>query len=283
MFRRVLGTTTSVVALAVGLTVTTPPVAADLRSTGQSLAYDSCPVAAHRGDHTRYTENSLNAFRKAISGRSNFLEMDVQTTRDGVFMIMHDDTVTRTTNGTGRIASKTYRQVKALRMNDGSRVPSLSEVLHLAQPSKVRLFVEIKHIPPARWALFHERLSDFGLDRVVVNGFRSADNHALPTFHAAYPDVPVAATTDFPMSVNAIAKYGAVMIDYRIIKEDWLNKMNARGLPVYAWTMDSSGPWKRYTGRIDAVITNNPQGYVAFRDRLCANGNPYIAPATPTP
>ena len=205
--------------------------------------------------------------------------MDVQTTRDGVLMLMHDETVTRTTNGRGSLGSLTYRQVRALRMNDGSRVPTLAAVLALAAPTRARVYVEIKHIPETRWPRFYDRLAAFGLDRVVVDGFRSADDRALPRFHAAYPDVPVAVTTDFPMSVDSIARYGAVMIDYRIITRDWLEEMNARGLPVYAWTMDSRTSWRRYTGRIDAVITNNPRGYVAFRDRFCSDGDP-VPPAT---
>jgi glycerophosphoryl diester phosphodiesterase len=265
-------------AVAACLAMTAAP--AEATTSLRSRAYAACPVAAHRGDHTRYTENGLNAFRSAIADRANILEMDVQTTRDGRPMLMHDETVTRTTNGRGSLASLTYSQVRALRMNDGSRVPTLAAVLALAAPTRVGVFVEIKHIPEARWPAFHARLTAFGLDRVVVNAFRSADDRALPRFHAAYPDVPVAVTTDFPMSVDSIARFGAVMVDYLIITEDWLAEMNARGLPVYAWVMNSSTSWRRYTGRIDAVITDHPRGYVAFRDRLCSAGDPVPPPTT---
>jgi glycerophosphoryl diester phosphodiesterase len=241
----------------------------------QLTAYRSCQVAAHRGDHHGgRTENSLGAFRAAVRDRVNYLETDVQTTRDGVFVLMHDETVTRTTDGHGTIASKTYRQVRTLRLEDGSRVPSLGQVLAMAEPTRVKVFVEIKHIPPSDWARFRTVLSGFGLDRVVVDGFRSADDHALPRFHAAYPDVPVAATTDFPMSVDSVAHYGAVMVDYRIIERDWLEELNARGIPVYAWVADSTRSWRRLTGHVDVVITNRPRGYVSFRDRLCAHGAP---------
>ena len=274
---RVQAVTLALTAITACLTMAAAPAGAT--SALRSRASAACPVAAHRGDHTRYTENGLNAFRSAIADRANILEMDVQTTRDGVLMLMHDETVTRTTNGRGSLGRLTYRQVRALRMNDGSRVPTLAAILALAAPTRVKVFVEIKHIPEARWPAFYARLAAFGLDRVVVDGFRSADDRALPRFHTAYPDVPVAVTTDFPMSVDSIARYGAVMVDYRIITRDWLEQMQARGLPVYAWTMDSSTSWRRYTGRIDAVITNNPRGYVAFRDRFCATGDP-VPPAT---
>ncbi len=275
MSTRVQAVVLALTAVAASLTVTAAPAMAT--TSLRSRAYAACPVAAHRGDHSKYTENGLNAFRSAIADRANILEMDVQTTRDGRLMLMHDETVTRTTNGRGSLRRLTYRQVRALRMNDGSRVPTLAAVLALAAPTRVKVFVEIKHIPEARWPAFYARLAAFGLDRVVVDGFRSADDRALPRFHAAYPDVPVAVTTDLPMSVDSIATYGGVMVDYRIITQDWLEAMNARGLPVYAWAMDSSSSWRRYTGRIDAVITDNPRGYVAFRDRFCANGNPLLA------
>ena len=142
---RVQAVVLALTATAVGLTTTAAP--AEATTSLRSLASAACPVAAHRGDHTRYTENGLNAFRSAIADRANILEMDVQTTRDGVLMLMHDETVTRTTNGRGSLGSLTYRQVRALRMNDGSRVPTLAAVLALAAPTRARVYVEIKHIP----------------------------------------------------------------------------------------------------------------------------------------
>ena len=65
------------------------------------------------------------------------------------------------------------------------------------------------------------------------------------------------------------------MIDYRIITRDWLEEMNARGLPVYAWTMDSRTSWRRYTGRIDAVITNITPGGTS---RSATGSSPAFAP-----
>ena len=97
-------------------------------SPAQASAYTSCVYAAHRGYHAHATENSLNAMKAAIRRHANYLEMDVQATSDGRFFLMHDETVTRTTNGRGRIRDKTARQVNRLRLDDGEHVPSLSRV-----------------------------------------------------------------------------------------------------------------------------------------------------------
>src|SRR4051794_27677234 len=72
-----------------------------------ATTYTSCVDAAHRGFYKgRWTENSLNAFRAGIDAHANYLEMDVQITKDGWFVLMHDETLDRTTNGSGRIINK---------------------------------------------------------------------------------------------------------------------------------------------------------------------------------
>src|ERR1700710_623149 len=79
-------------------------------SPSQAAAgYTSCVDAAHRGFYKgKWTENSLNGFRAAIDQKADYLEMDVQVTKDGWFVLMHDETIDRTSNGTGRIINKTW-------------------------------------------------------------------------------------------------------------------------------------------------------------------------------
>jgi glycerophosphoryl diester phosphodiesterase len=258
---RVRGLVTVVVVLVA--TLTAVPAAA------QAKAYDACPVAAHRGDHARWTENSLNAYKIAIRDRANFLEMDVQVTRDGQFVLMHDQSVDRTTRGRvgGSVASRTWAQLRTLRLNDGQRVPRLSSVLDVAKPSPAHVFVELKWIPRARWPRLVALLRDFGSDRVVVNSF---SRDVLLRFRADFPGIRTAVDLDRPVTVAVARHFGAVMVDYRHVTDVWLRRMNAAGLPVYAWTVDSAALWKHYVGRIDVILTNRVPDYVAFRDRYCA-------------
>lgn len=236
----------------------------------QASAATACQVAAHRGDHARWTENSLNAFKAAVADRANILEMDVQVTSDGRFVLMHDQSVDRTTRGTARwqIANHTFAQVQALRLTDGQHVPTLDSVLAVAQPSTADLFVELKWIPRSRWPRLVTLLRGLGTDRVVVNSF---SRNVVLRFRADYPGIRTAVDLDRPVSVATARTFGAVLVDHRHITSAWLQQMNAAGVPVYAWTVDTETLWKSYVGRIDVILTNRVPAYVAFRTKYCAS------------
>jgi glycerophosphoryl diester phosphodiesterase len=236
----------------------------------QASAASACQVAAHRGDHARWTENSLNAYRVAVRDRANVLEMDLQVTSDGHFVLMHDQSVNRTTRGSAgwQIIHHTYAQVRSLRLTDGQRVPNLGSVLAVARPSTARVFVELKWIPRSRWPRLAALLRGLGKDRAVVNSF---SDYVVSHFRADHPDIRTAIDLERPVPVATARKFGGVMVDHRHITSGWLQQMNAAHLPVYAWTLDTEALWKRYAGRIDVVLTNRVPAYVAFRDRYCAS------------
>lgn len=107
---------------------------------------------AHRGNNSDFPENSSEALRSVT--RHRYAEFDVNVTSDGVWMVMHDDTVDRMTNGTGRLDSLTYAQVRALRIDSGANlsiledwekvVPSLDEAIKYCKQAGTVPVIEIK-------------------------------------------------------------------------------------------------------------------------------------------
>jgi glycerophosphoryl diester phosphodiesterase len=71
-------------------------------------------VIAHRGEHLHHPENTMPAFQAAIDAGADYFELDVRTTSDGKFVIMHDNTLDRTTNGTGEVHKHTFDEIRAL-------------------------------------------------------------------------------------------------------------------------------------------------------------------------
>ncbi|HWS33306.1 MAG TPA: glycerophosphodiester phosphodiesterase family protein [Actinoplanes sp.] len=111
-------------------------------------------VVAHRGYPTVAPENTLPAFAAALRAGATIVEFDVRCTRDGVPVVIHDRTVNRTTDGSGRVWDLTADQIAGLDAGSwfgpgftGLRVPTLAETLDLLAPSAAGLLVEIK--PPA--------------------------------------------------------------------------------------------------------------------------------------
>lgn len=100
---------------------------------------DGVLVAAHRGHHVAVPENSIPSIKSAIEIGADIVELDVMLTKDGVPVLMHDETVDRTTNGSGRVKDMTLSEIKSLRltMPDGSLsqelVPTLAEALEVAR------------------------------------------------------------------------------------------------------------------------------------------------------
>ncbi|WP_114165131.1 glycerophosphodiester phosphodiesterase [Exiguobacterium sp. TNDT2] len=100
-------------------------------------------IYAHRGYSAKYPENTLSAFKAALP-HVDGIELDVQLTRDGRLVVIHDETVDRTTNGSGFVKDMTLRQLRLLRTESGERIPTLEEVLVLLEPTDVTLNIELK-------------------------------------------------------------------------------------------------------------------------------------------
>lgn len=98
---------------------------------------------AHRGGSKKEPENTLRAFRRALSLGFTFIECDVHLCKTGELVVMHDDTVTRTTNGRGKIKNKTYSELVALDDGRGEHIPRLQQVIELLH-GKARLNIELK-------------------------------------------------------------------------------------------------------------------------------------------
>ena len=111
-------------------------------------------VISHRGEHLHHPENTMPAFQAAIDAGADYFELDVRTTSDGKFVIMHDNTLDRTTNGTGEVYKHTFDEIRALDAGAkfspafaGTKVPTLDEALELAK-GKINVYVDTKYADP---------------------------------------------------------------------------------------------------------------------------------------
>jgi glycerophosphoryl diester phosphodiesterase len=98
---------------------------------------------AHRGASAYEPENTERAFDRAIEMGATMLELDVHLTCDGHLVVIHDEDLSRTTDGTGRVTELSLEQVKHLDAGLGERVPTLNEVIELAR-DRAELYIELK-------------------------------------------------------------------------------------------------------------------------------------------
>ncbi|HBI86566.1 MULTISPECIES: glycerophosphodiester phosphodiesterase family protein [Sphingobacterium] len=92
-------------------------------------------VVAHRGAHNRFPENSISSIKEAIELGVDMVEIDVRHTKDNMMILMHDETLDRTTNGKGLVSEHTWEEIKGLQLknNDGTvsayNIPLLKDIL----------------------------------------------------------------------------------------------------------------------------------------------------------
>ena len=144
-------------------------------------------VAAHRGWSAKYPENTMIAFKKAMEIGVDQIETDVRVTKDGELVLIHDNTVDRTTNGTGSVCDFTYDELQQLDAGSwkgeeftGTRIPKLVELMELVKDHPtMTLDIELKEYPSQVGEIAYtvcdrvlKIIDDYGYtDRVVINTF----------------------------------------------------------------------------------------------------------------
>ena len=146
-------------------------------------------VIAHRGGPAYAPENTLAAFKNAIAQGVDWLEFDVQMTQDGELVVIHDETVDRTTGGTGAVAGLTLEQIRLLDAGQGEKVPTFKEVVELAKASRVKILPETKsaHLYPGVEEKMLRELEQAGYqDQTAIQSFEPG---SLETLQRLNPDV----------------------------------------------------------------------------------------------
>ncbi|MFF5180543.1 glycerophosphodiester phosphodiesterase family protein [Micromonospora sp. NPDC000316] len=254
------------------VTVTELPANGYLRPEGSPLT-----VIAHRGASAAAPENTLVAQEIARRGGADWIENDVQPSKDGIPFILHDGTVDRTTDGTGNIRDLTAAQIKALDAGSwfgpqyvGERVPTLAEQLADLRTRGGNLLVEIKgrHTRDEVATIIRVIRDQQMMGRVFIQSFEVdalrytyeiAPELSLGLLRSSLDADPVAISKE--LHLTAYNPDGNALL----AKPEVVAPLHAAGVAVMAWTMDSAGLWQRLE-RIgaDAVITNRPSELVGW-------------------
>ncbi|MHA2429783.1 MAG: glycerophosphodiester phosphodiesterase [Promethearchaeota archaeon] len=100
-------------------------------------------IIGHKGANRSEPENTLKSFRKAIQLRADYIELDVQVSKDGEIVVIHDYEISKLTGHSGNVKEMTLDELKQLNIGEGEKIPTLQEVIMLAQ-GEIGLQIEIK-------------------------------------------------------------------------------------------------------------------------------------------
>jgi glycerophosphoryl diester phosphodiesterase len=230
-------------------------------------------VVAHRGFSGAAPENTLAAFRKAIETGSDMIELDIQLSKDGKIVVIHDDTLERTTNGQGKVADHALREIRKLDAGSwfnprfsGEKIPTLQEVLKLAK-GKVLVNIEIKTPTHGQYPITD--LADRGLDAVKKAGmlnrviFSSFNPASLEWVRNKEPRAWVAFLYHHDWnSLSEVTKgkdWRVLNLRNSFLTRGKIEKIRQGGIKINVYTVNSEEELGQFVKwGADGIITNHP-------------------------
>lgn len=228
---------------------------------------------AHRGSLTEAPENTLAATKKALEHGAKAIELDVQLTKDGELIIIHDHHLKRFTKQTSKLVKDlTVKEIKSLDIGSafsptykGETLATLDEILTVC-PSDVLLNIEIKNIPVIyegiEEKLLHSLESHQRLDHTIISSF---DHVALQNIQELNADIKVGALFYYRMVrpweyiKNSGLKAYSIHLNDVTVDEKTIKASHDAGLKIYAYTVnDLSRYHELIEAGVDGVFSNNP-------------------------
>ncbi len=256
---------------------------------------DTVLVIAHQGGDGLFPSNTLYAFEEAAKMGVDVLELDVHASKDGELVVIHDDTVERTTNGTGKVNDLTLADLKELDAgydwsperkgesfpyrDKGITIPTLEEVF-VALPDK-RVNIELKQETPSITQKLCDLIQTYEKQaQVLVVSF---SDKAIGEFRGVCPEV---VTAGAPSEVRTFYIFHRLFLaglyrpyadafqvpetqnNLQIVSERFVRDAKRKNLEVHVWTVDETEAMRRLLDMgVDGIITDRPDRLLALLGR----------------
>lgn len=228
----------------------------------------------HRGAAGLSPENTFASFNTAIEHGMEYIELDIHMTKDGHLVVIHDDTINRTTNGKGRIRDFSIKELTTFEAGSwfhsdysSERVPTLNEVLNRYN-GKIGFLIELKK--PSLYPGMEEKLAEelkslelTDINKIIVQSF---DRNSMKKFHSLLPNIPIGVLIkNRGIGISArtlieISKYASyvnpkkTMVNRRVVK-----KIHSLGLKTMVWTVRSKKEADKFKRLgVDGIISDFP-------------------------
>ncbi len=215
----------------------------------------------HRGANGYEPENTLISFDKAIEMGADGIELDVHLSVDGHLVVIHDETVDRTTNGNGIVNKMTLAEIKAIRINEKFEIPTLQEVLDLVN-RRCFVNIELKNGETAEKVvqLIEEYISakNWNHAHFIVSSF---DWNALQQVRLLNDAIRIGVLTEtdlnLAISFARFMKAEALHPDFQLITKEAVATLKQKGILVFPWTVnDPIDIQKIKDFGVDGIITD---------------------------
>jgi glycerophosphoryl diester phosphodiesterase len=233
-------------------------------------------VVAHRGASGYAPENTIAAFNKAIELEADYIELDVQMSKDGELVVIHDSNVTRTTNSNGEVRELSSKELKELDAGQwfhqkftGEKIPTLQEVIRECK-GKIGLLIEIKN--PNLYPTIAESLAtelkkhhlNFPQDAEVI--VQSFDFELLQKFNQIAPDVPLGLLVKYRVQgiSHVQLKEWSTLVQYinpnkALVTKKLVKRIHNNKMKVFPYTVrDKKSIKSLMDAKVDGIVTDYP-------------------------
>ncbi|OTW76150.1 glycerophosphodiester phosphodiesterase [Bacillus thuringiensis serovar cameroun] len=236
---------------------------------------------AHRGASAYAPEHTIAAYKLGQQLKGDYIEIDLQMTKDGHLVAMHDETVNRTTNGKGLVKEHTLEEMKQLNVGsffnekypnlakkefENAKVPKLKEIIEMFGHN-ANYYIETKS--PDEYPGMEEKLLEIIKyyqisDKVIIQSF---SEESLQKIHSLHANIPLVQLLSYQKSVQLneleIEKYKTYCIglgmNYKYIDSAYVKKIKKHGLEVHPFTVDNEKDMKKLLSwGVDGMFTNYP-------------------------
>jgi glycerophosphoryl diester phosphodiesterase len=218
-------------------------------------------IVGHRGAAGYEPENTLLSFKKAIEIGVDWIEFDLHRSADGHLVVIHDDSVDRTTNGHGKVSDMTLAELQQLDAGKGQHIPTLQEVIDLAK-GKVKLIAEIKQEGIELELLDVIDRNDAVNDCMVASFF----THSIRRCKEFQPQLQTAAIfSHLPLDFRALSldvMADALFLRKDIVSQALVEECHKNGFTVNIWNEDMPEEIRKYAGMGPDFMSSN------YPDRL---------------
>ena len=241
-------------------------------------------IWAHRGASGYAPENTLPAYRMAVEMGADGIELDVHLSHDGELVVIHDECVDRTSNGTGWVKDMTLAELKRLDFSmgkegyEGVTIPTLREVYELIKPTELTINAEIKCdvvIYRGIWEKLIALERELGMDDRIL--YSSFNHYVLQEVRKVDPASKIGllyscALVDPWVYANYL-KADALHPHYLVLQAPgFVEGCKKAGVALHPWTVnDPAAMQALLAAQVEAIITNYPDMAKTLRDQASSN------------
>ncbi len=221
-------------------------------------------IWGHRGASAYAPENTMKAYRLAYEQGADGIEIDVHLSKDGIPVIMHDETLNRTSNLSGRIVDYPLSVLKQADVGEGEKIPTLREVLAFIADTRMEINIEVKSdiiLYPGLERKVTDMVAEFGVSDLVY--YSSFNHYCLLTLKKIVPEARVGLLYmaglvepwDYALKLGADALHPYLPC---LQLDDYIANAHRHHLAVRPWTVNNQNDmFELKKAGVDAIITND--------------------------